>query len=443
MWDDENRLSQVQDNQGNLIETYWYDVDGARVKKTSGNTTTYTFFGHYEEEVTHSVTTAISYYTFGGLRIAVKRGSTLYHLHGDHLGSTSLTTRGSAKTASRADYAYGAERSASGDLKTDHTFNGQKRDATGLMYYNARYYDPALGTFISPDSMVPNLASVIDHNRFLYARGNPLKYADPTGHGAIDRYWEQEFFGVHQRPATGADRTDRLVSLTREGSGFDKSWTLDDWNDYTRNKVEVLTNLAEQAGITLEEDTWDLSNPDEEDNLILLLGGVLEFGYKISTLINTSILGGLAHLRTLIGGGVTWYRGKENIKGPQWICFGGAACALENGRIGFYNVLFYSPYANDSHIQGTAVHELAHKIHFTVLCDPKSKTHCYFQDPKLPGWPDHRLTKYADERGFSEYWAEAVTILVYGSEYSTAKLGDGSAPGEPKQINYIEGVLKQ
>ena len=64
---------------------------------------------------------------------------------------------------------------------------------------------------------------------------------------------------------------------------------------------------------------------DEEDNLILLLGGVLEFGYKISTLINTSILGGLAHLRTLIGGGVTWYRGKENIKGPQWICFGGAA----------------------------------------------------------------------------------------------------------------------
>ena len=48
----------------------------------------------------------------------------LYHLHGDHLGSTSLTTRGSAETASRADYAYGAERSASGDLKTDHTFTG-------------------------------------------------------------------------------------------------------------------------------------------------------------------------------------------------------------------------------------------------------------------------------------------------------------------------------
>ena len=58
---------------------------------------------------------------------------------------------------------------------------GQQRAATGLMYYNARYYDPALGTFISPDSMVPNPASVIDHNRFPYARGNPLKYSDPSG----------------------------------------------------------------------------------------------------------------------------------------------------------------------------------------------------------------------------------------------------------------------
>ena len=51
VWDDENRLSQVQDNNGDLLEQYWYDVDGARVKKTSGTTTTYTFFAHYEEEV--------------------------------------------------------------------------------------------------------------------------------------------------------------------------------------------------------------------------------------------------------------------------------------------------------------------------------------------------------------------------------------------------------
>ena len=99
VWDDENRLSQVQDDQGNLFERYWYGAEGMGVKKTRGNTTTYSFFAHYEEEVTNGVTTAISHYSFGSMRSAVKRGSTLYHLHGDHLGSTSLTTRGSTETA--------------------------------------------------------------------------------------------------------------------------------------------------------------------------------------------------------------------------------------------------------------------------------------------------------------------------------------------------------
>ena len=122
-----------------MLERYGYDAAGARVRKTSGATATYTFFAHYEEEVTSGVTTVVKHYSFGSLRIAVKRGSALYHLHGDHLGSTSLTTSGSVVEASRAYYAYGAERAASGTLQTDRTFTGQKSDATGLLYYNARY----------------------------------------------------------------------------------------------------------------------------------------------------------------------------------------------------------------------------------------------------------------------------------------------------------------
>ena len=167
-------------------------------------------FGHYEEEVSGGSTTEIRHYSFGSLRIAVKRGSTLYHstfwqrppltsrelanipaeakkLHGDHLVSTSLTTQGSSTQASRAYYAYGAERSATGDLQTHRTFTGQKSDASGLLYYNARYYDPSLDTFISPDTVVPNAGLVIDYNRFLYARGNPFKYTDPSGHCAFDK----------------------------------------------------------------------------------------------------------------------------------------------------------------------------------------------------------------------------------------------------------------
>jgi len=55
---------------------------------------------------------------------------------------------------------------------------------TGLMYYGARYYDPQIGTFVSPDTLVPDPTHVFDYNRYMYARGNPLKYNDPTGHCA-------------------------------------------------------------------------------------------------------------------------------------------------------------------------------------------------------------------------------------------------------------------
>ena len=144
--------------------------------------------------MTGTATTAVSHYSFGGLRFAVKRGTALHHLHGDHLGSTSLTTdTAGAATASRAYYAYGAERSSTGELQTDRTFTGQKRDATGLMYYNARYYDPALGTFVSPDSLVPDPGMVIDYNRFLYVRGNPLRFSDPTGYCRVDSNGNWQF----------------------------------------------------------------------------------------------------------------------------------------------------------------------------------------------------------------------------------------------------------
>ncbi len=59
--------------------------------------------------------------------------------------------------------------------ETDRTYTGQKADGTGLLYYNARYYDPTLGTFLSPDTVVPDAGAVIDYNRYLYARGNPVR----------------------------------------------------------------------------------------------------------------------------------------------------------------------------------------------------------------------------------------------------------------------------
>ncbi len=77
-------------------------------------------------------------------------------------------------------FAYGEQRDT-GPVNTENQYTDQKRDDTGLYYYGARYYDPALGTFVSPDSIVPNTEHVFGYNRFMYTYGNPLKFSDPLG----------------------------------------------------------------------------------------------------------------------------------------------------------------------------------------------------------------------------------------------------------------------
>ncbi|MBN2240870.1 MAG: RHS repeat-associated core domain-containing protein [Dehalococcoidales bacterium] len=75
---------------------------------------------------------------------------------------------------------YGTVRS--GEIPTDRLFTGQRYDDTGLYYYGARYYDPEIGRFISPDTIVPDPMNPQSFNRYSYCLNNPLKYIDPTGH---------------------------------------------------------------------------------------------------------------------------------------------------------------------------------------------------------------------------------------------------------------------
>jgi RHS repeat-associated protein len=55
----------------------------------------------------------------------------------------------------------------------------------GLMDYNARMYDPALGRFTQADTIIPSTQGVQAWDRFAYTNNNPVRYSDPTGHEAI------------------------------------------------------------------------------------------------------------------------------------------------------------------------------------------------------------------------------------------------------------------
>jgi len=50
---------------------------------------------------------------------------------------------------------------------------------TGLDYYNARYYDPVVGRFLSPDDVQGNTQAM---DPYAYVSGNPETLTDPTGH---------------------------------------------------------------------------------------------------------------------------------------------------------------------------------------------------------------------------------------------------------------------
>jgi RHS repeat-associated protein len=80
-------------------------------------------------------------------------------------------------------------------------FIGERPDPeTGLLHLNARYYDPALGRFISPDDWNPTLAGV-GTNRYAYAGNDPVGKSDPNGHS-----WGSflsSFFGGSSAPGGG------------------------------------------------------------------------------------------------------------------------------------------------------------------------------------------------------------------------------------------------
>jgi RHS repeat-associated protein len=116
--------------------------------------------------------------------------NSLYYIHTDHLGSTSLMSgaNGQKVETSVARYLpYGGWRTEPTADLTDRAFTGQKENMDiGLYYYNARYYAPGTGRFISADTLVPDPTNPQAFNKYSYALGNPLRFADPTGHCAGD-----------------------------------------------------------------------------------------------------------------------------------------------------------------------------------------------------------------------------------------------------------------
>lgn len=109
---------------------------------------------------------------------AAPASTTLTFIHQDHLGSISMVTDAAGHVVSRKTYnPYGSIKSSEGEFPTERGYTGQVSDSreTGLLYYNARYYDPVIAKFTQADKAADTL------NKYAYVGNNPINRTDPSG----------------------------------------------------------------------------------------------------------------------------------------------------------------------------------------------------------------------------------------------------------------------
>ena len=76
-------------------------------------------------------------------------------------------------------------RYADGTTPTKYTYTGQfsYMGEFGLMFFNARFYDPALGRFAQADTLIPVASQGVQAwDRYVGMNNNPVRYNDPSGH---------------------------------------------------------------------------------------------------------------------------------------------------------------------------------------------------------------------------------------------------------------------
>ncbi len=187
------------DNAGRLVswtaptglgenDQYLYDNEGNRVLTRSSTTTngtttssdTITFDNLTEVDIAAGVTTVTNYYNVSGQRVAMRKGAILSYLVPDFLGSDSVALNSDGSVQAVQLFApYGQVRYNDQIMPTDYSFAGQRLDQrSGLLYDNARYYDPVSGRFTRADTVQTN---TMGQDPYAYVGDSPETKTDPTG----------------------------------------------------------------------------------------------------------------------------------------------------------------------------------------------------------------------------------------------------------------------
>ncbi len=206
-YDWNNRLTSITN--GDETTQFTYDGDGSRTnqaKIVSGATIEASSYIYdpsqgiprlLQEEIVSGPTLS---YVYAG-RLLEQTGSstgTMFY-HQDAIGNTMAMTDMTGAAVNTYRYkAFGASELISGTAPNNRQFTGHVSDSTGLIYMNARYYDPATGRFLTQDTVPGRPMDPLSYNLYAYCKNNPVAYTDPSGnwdvcvHGNYTYEWAIE-----------------------------------------------------------------------------------------------------------------------------------------------------------------------------------------------------------------------------------------------------------
>ena len=273
-WNAENQLASVTRDKD--YANFHYDGMGERVSK-KGSRGSFHYFGpRFEVAIDRPAPVQTKYYYAGPRRIASQTSGIKSFYHQDRLGSVVAMTDASGGQILAATYsAYGTTLAKTGSASSSANFFGftghrSGDDEAGLIYMNARYYDPALARFISPDTVVPGRDNPQGLNRYAYGFNNPISHIDPTGHAPVV---------IVAAIIVGTGAVASIVT-------GDPSYFLTSLSALTLNPVAMFGAVVGMAGIATE-------------NAVLISIGAIMSGYGVG--ISANIFGAYSGL---IGGSV-------------------------------------------------------------------------------------------------------------------------------------------
>ncbi len=245
-YDSTNRLTRFKNQ--TLEETYQYDGEGKRISKQSGSSSvSYLYDGlnviqeNSSSSVTNYTRNPNSQGGIGGIVSQLSSSNIPTYYHYDGLGSvTNLTNSIGANTQTYTYDAFGNTITQAGSTANPNKFLTKETDASGLIYFGARYYDPKIGRFVTQDP-----SGMTDGpNLYLYCLNNPINAVDPFG---LDTYYvNYELFKSEPNP-TNAHFSHSYIVTTDNGKVTDTySWG-NDWQNRWFHNDPVDMAVAQRA----------------------------------------------------------------------------------------------------------------------------------------------------------------------------------------------------